>query len=96
MPAATATAVLAHLGEDSALVRLEHPWTLDRHLLVRLVEETNILVRLGLLRGGIKASKLPEPLHIPRPGEKPKAPPPSKGWMRALIEGADIEVTSVG
>lgn len=77
MPAQTAVAVLANLPPDSALARVDQPWTFDQHLSVAALEHLSMFIRLYLVHSaGIKKRHLPDALHIPRPGElaKPSSP----------------------
>lgn len=96
MPAATACAIFHHLPETSALWRREHPWTLDRHIAVRTLEEVHQLGRIQMAAAGVKKSKLPKPLVVPRPGDKPPDPKPSKSWLAALIDQDEVQVVRVG
>ena len=101
MPAVTAAAVLEHLGEDSALARRGGRWTFAQHVAVRSLEELDHLARITLRAHGVKARDLPEPLHIPRPGEAAKAkaapPRPKLGWLGTLVgHGQGVEVSTVG
>ena len=97
MPAPTACSILRNLPETSALVRLDRPWTLDRHIAVRTLEEVNHLGRIALAVGGVKKSKLPDPLIVPRPGDdKPTEPPPRRGWIADLVSDGDVQVVRVG
>lgn len=88
--------ILRHLGEDSALTRLDQPWPLSTHIAVRTLEELSELTRVNLAAAGVKRSKLPPRLTIPRPNEKPPPPPPSIGWVGELMDAPNgIEVVSV-
>lgn len=91
MPAVTAMSVLRHRREGSALVDLEDRWPFATHVAVRTLEEVDRLSRITLAVGGVKRSKLPKPLVIPRPGERLPTPPPkpSQGWIGALMDVAD-------
>jgi len=99
MPGVTAAAVLSHFGPDSALARREGVWPLATHVAVRTLEEIHHQGRIYLSAHGVKRSKLPKPLIIPRPGDtKPKVEPAQikRSWVRDLIDAADIEVVTVG
>ena len=91
MPAVTAMSVLRHRREGTALVDLEERWPLSTHIAVRTLEEVDRLSRITLAVNGVKRSKLPKPLTIPRPGEHIPTPPPkpSQGWVGALMDAAD-------
>jgi hypothetical protein len=93
MPGVSAAALLANLGDDSALARHERGggWPLGVAIAVRTLEEVNHLGRLMMALKGIKKSKLPPPLIIPRPDE-PKAPPQERSWIGDLIAANGVEV----
>jgi hypothetical protein len=65
-----------------------------------LLEEVDALNRITLACHGVKHSKLPKPLVVPRPGEKEreqarrKANP--KAWVHALMGAKADNVTVVG
>lgn len=89
MPAVTAVAIMRHLPETSALARLGHPWTFDRYIAVKTLEEVDALIRVTLATRGVKRDKLPEPLIIPRPGDKPEPPKPKRAWLADLVGHGD-------
>ncbi len=103
MPGVSAAALLDHLGDDSALHKRGGGWTLMQHLAVRTLEEVDFLCRIMLRNGGTPVSKLPEPLHIPRPHErhaeptaKAKPQPVTRSWVRDLMGATGVEVVTVG
>lgn len=95
MPAPTAVNYLRHRPHDSALGRLDDVWPLTTHIAVRTLEELDRLSRISLAVAGVKRSKLPKPLVIPRPGQMPPPEPPKAGWLGQLIN-ADAEAETNG
>jgi len=97
MPGASAAALLANLGEGSALARRESPWRLDTHVAVRTLEEVHHLGRLMMALKGVKKRQIPAALVIPRPGEKASTTE-QRGWIGDLVGavGAGVEVKTVG
>jgi len=52
--------------------RLErNDWTLVHELLASVLELLSIMRIEACLMAGVPKHKLPEPMHVPRPGEKP-------------------------
>lgn len=84
--------ILRYLPRDAALTLRQGGWTFDTHVAVRTLEEVAALTRITMAAAGVRKSKLPEPLLIPRPGD---APPPRKaqtGWVQDLLDVTGIEV----
>jgi len=94
MPAVSAMALLRHLGDDSALVRLARPWPLSTHIAVRTLEEVNFLTRVTMRAAGAKPWNLPPAIVIPRP-DRPAAEPEPTGWVNQLLIAQGVSVQRV-
>lgn len=62
-------------AERAERLERDHGWTVTDHLLASQIETTHMVFRAVLASiPRTRPVKLPEPLHIPRPGEQRKEP----------------------
>ena len=68
MPMARMRALLRWLPHDAAVwVGTPMAWTVERELMATTVELLGELLRAVMASGGVKRSRLPKPIKVPRP-----------------------------
>lgn len=82
---------MKHLPPDSAFAHAGHEWwTSELELLAAAVELTHQNVIATIALGSKKGTTLPDPLHIPRPGEvvvRVEEPKPAAAMWSQFLNG---------